>query len=165
MIIKLKHYIKETLLFLLFITILSNVISLYKSSELNNNYIDINNSKLIDNSTYIRNTTKPLLVHIWATWCPTCKLEADNIQRLSTQYEVLTISVNSGDKTSVNKYLEDNEFDFRVINDPTGVYAKAFNISAYPTTFIYDKNNKLIFSETGYTSSLGLFFRMLWSDL
>ena len=55
-----------------------------------------------------------------------------------------------------------NNFDYKVINDKNGVLAKQFNIAAYPTTFIYDKINNLVFSEVGYTSTLGLFLRMFW---
>jgi hypothetical protein len=51
-----------------------------------------------------------------------------------------------------------------VVNDKDGYYAKKFNISGYPTTFIYDKNKNLSFSEVGYTSILGLRLRMWWSN-
>ncbi len=41
---------------------------------------------------------KPILLHFWATWCPTCKFEAPNIEKVSKDYEVITIAVQSGTK-------------------------------------------------------------------
>ena len=103
---------------------------------------------------------KPLLVHFWALWCPTCKLEAPNIQTLSENYEVLTIVVKSGSDEAIKKYMHENEFDFKVINDTHGNWAEEFKIGAFPTTFIYDKKGELNFTEVGYTTTTGLLVRM-----
>jgi hypothetical protein len=51
-----------------------------------------------------------------------------------------------------------------VINDSSGFISSEFNIAAFPTTFIYDKEKNLVFSEVGYTSTLGLWLRMLWAS-
>ena len=52
-----------------------------------------------------------------------------------------------------------------MVNDKESLYAQDFKISGYPTTFIYDKDRKLVFSEVGYTSTLGLYLRMWWASL
>jgi len=104
------------------------------------------------------------MVHFWATWCPACSLEASNIQAISKDYEVLTVAVKSN-QDEIKKYLKDNKLDFKVVNDKNGIMASEFNIQAYPTTFIYDENRKLIFSEVGYTSLFGLWIRMWWTSL
>jgi len=136
--------------------IISNAISYYKSSDISKIKFDIENISLND---------KPILVHFWATWCPICKVEAPNIQSLSTNYNVVTIAVNSGDDMKIKNYLKENNLTFKVINDPNSIYANKFNVKVFPTTLIYDKNKNLIFSEVGYTSTLGLQLRMLWAGL
>ncbi|MEO1954179.1 MAG: redoxin domain-containing protein, partial [Campylobacterales bacterium] len=78
--------------------------------------------------------------------------------------EVLTIAVNSGSTKDIKDYMKERNLTFRFINDKDAYLAKKFNISAYPTTFIYDKDKKLVFSEVGYTSTLGLYIRMLLAD-
>ena len=35
---------------------------------------------------------KPVLVHFWATWCPVCKFENDNVDAVSKDYAVITIA-------------------------------------------------------------------------
>ncbi|MBT5935325.1 redoxin domain-containing protein [Sulfurimonas sp.] len=152
---KLKHYAKEISLFILVITIFANVISIYKSQNLNNDVLSLQ---------IIKPVNKPILVHVWAVWCPICKAEADNIQRVSEYYAVITIAVNSGDDTSIEKYMKENNLDFKFINDINGKLAQELNVNAYPSTFIYDKDRNLVFSEVGYTSSIGLFLRMIWSS-
>lgn len=162
---KIKHYIKEIALFIIIITIASNAISLYKSSDLNKDPLNLTNISLHNGSKYILSSSKPTLIHVWAIWCPTCKIEASNIQTLSNHYDVLTIAVKSGSNNDIQSWLKENEYTFNVVNDSSGFVASNFNVSVYPTTLIYDKNKKLVFSDVGYTSTWGLFLRMWWASL
>lgn len=161
---KLKKYIKEILSFIVILTIFANALSYYKSTSLNKDKLDIQNLTLIDKTKFQINNNKPTLVHFWATWCPTCKIEAPNIQKLSKDYEVLTIAVSSKNDENIKNYLKENNLNFKVFNDLDGRYARKFNISVFPTTLIYDKDKNLQFSEVGYTSTWGLILRMWWID-
>jgi thiol-disulfide isomerase/thioredoxin len=154
--IKLKHYIKETIIFFIVMIVSANMLSYYKSRDLPKQPLEIN---------YTFKKDKPILIHFWATWCPTCKLEASNIQIMSKKYDVLTIAVNSGTNKEIQDYMKKRGLNFSFINDKAGYFAKKFHISAYPTTFIYNKDKKLMFSEVGYTSTIGLYLRMWWASL
>ena len=158
---KLKYYIKEIAIFIVTITIFANLISLYKGSDLNKESLTNTTFTLIDNTSYKISKNKPILIHFWATWCPTCSLESSNIQKISKDYELITIAVKS-DSIEIKKYMQDNNLNFKVVNDVDGTLARKFKISAYPTTFIYNKNKELVFSEVGYTSTIGLWLRMFW---
>ncbi|QKF73502.1 putative copper tolerance-associated protein, TlpA-like family [Aliarcobacter faecis] len=154
-----KTLIKYTILFI----IVLNIVSYFKGLDLNKEKLDFETFTLLDGSTYKVKNDKPLIVHFWATWCPICALEEQNIQSLSKDYEVITIATQSGSKKEIEEYLEKNSLTFKVVNDEDGNLSDKFNIKAFPTTFIYDKNQNLKFSEVGYTSSFGLIFRMWWS--
>ena len=162
---KIKHYIKEISIFIVVMTIFANILSLYKSTDLNKEPLTVSNFTLMDGSKYTFSNNKPVLIHIWATWCPTCKVEASNIQTISKSYDVITIAVKSGEYAEIQSWLNENSYDFNVVNDNTGLISSKFNIAAFPTTFIYDKDRNLIFSEVGYTSTLGLYLRMWWASL
>jgi len=162
---KIKHYLKEGVIFLLVMSILANILSLYNAQTLNKQPLTLKEITLLSGEKFHIDPTKPVLIHFWATWCPTCKLEADNIQRISNYYQVVTIAVNSGANEDILKYLKEKDLSFRVVNDQYGIYAKEFQIAGYPTTFIYNAEQKLVFSEVGYTSSFGLWLRMIWSSL
>ena len=161
---KLLHYAKEILTFIVVLTILSNVISLYKSSDLSKDTLSIKTLELINDKQFNLQTNKPILIHFWATWCPTCKLESDNIQTLSEHFEVLSIAVKSGSKNDLKIYMKEHNLNYRVYNDENAQIASKFNISVYPTTFIYNGEKKLVFSEVGYTSTFGLWLRMWWAS-
>jgi thiol-disulfide isomerase/thioredoxin len=162
---KLKYYAKEILYFIIFITIATNLISLYKSSDLNKAPLSLKNITLIDKTNFTPKDDKAIIVHFWATWCPTCKLEASNIQTLSENFEVVTIAVKSGSDKEIKKWLKDRDYTFKVINDYDGRLSSEFNIAAFPTTFIYNKNKEALFSEVGYTSTFGIWLRMLFAKI
>lgn len=161
---KIKHYAKELLFFLITMTIFANVLSLYKSQDLTKAPLTIKELKLINNQTYIFPEEKPLLIHFWATWCPTCKLEAPNIEFISKHFNVVTIAVDSGSDYEIKNYLDEKGYDFLVVNDSTKTISEQFKIAGYPTTFIYNSDRELLFSEVGYTSIIGLYLRMWWAS-
>jgi thiol-disulfide isomerase/thioredoxin len=150
-----KKYLKEFLLFATIIVVATNAMSLYRS-------MDLNKSSL-PNFLHVE-PNKPVMVHFWATWCPVCKTEIDNIQRLSKDYQVITVIVNSGSDEDIQKYMKERGLDFRVINDYDSQIAHEFGVKIYPTTMIYDKDKKLVFSDVGYTSTIALYLRMMWAS-
>jgi thiol-disulfide isomerase/thioredoxin len=160
---KIKKYFKEGVIVVIMLIIAMNGVSYYNSLDLNKEKLNINTFVLLDNTIYTVPKDKPILIHFWATWCPICKLEAPNIETISKDYEVITIAVQSGSNEEIQNYLDEHNLNFNVVNDDAGLYFKKFNGKAFPTTFIYDKNRKLKFSEVGYTSTIGLYSRMLLS--
>jgi thiol-disulfide isomerase/thioredoxin len=160
---KIKKYIKEGIFFIIILIIMANGISYYKSLDLNKNKLDIQTFTLLDNNKYTLPKNKPILIHFWATWCPICKVEAPNIQELSKDYEVITIAVQSGSKKEIEEYLAENKLTFNVVEDRDNFYSQKFNIKVFPTTLIYDKDKNLKFSEVGYSTTIGLYSRMLLS--
>lgn len=161
---RLKAWTKEIMITAIAIFILENIISYFRQPELDFTTFPKEEFRLFDGTIYTHTKGKPLLVHFWATWCPTCKLEASNIQRVSEQYEVVTFAVNSGTDEKLQRYMQEQEFTFRVVNDREGTWAAKFNVEAYPTTFIFDIQSELQFTEVGYTSTVGLLGRMKLSE-
>jgi len=150
----------ELIKILLVMFILSNIISYLRSPELESTQLPKIEAQLLDGSMFRMEVGKPLLLHYWAVWCPTCKLEAANIEAVSKEYNVLTIAVNSGSDSKVKAYMQEHDLNFKVINDVEGIWAKRFKVEAYPTTFIYDNKGKLRFTEVGYTTTAGLRARL-----
>jgi len=155
-----KSILKEIAIGALMLFVVSNVLSYIRKPELSSNQLPQIETKLLDGTQFSVKKGKPLVVHFWATWCPTCKLEASNIESVSKEYEVLTIAVNSGDDAQLKGYMNEKELTFKVVNDKEGKWAQQFNIEAYPTTFIYDAKGELKFSEVGYTTTAGLLGRL-----
>ncbi|MBA1438525.1 MAG: redoxin family protein [Epsilonproteobacteria bacterium] len=162
---RLLGYLKEGVFLLVFVTVLANILSLYNARSLSDAPLHIKSFHLIGNINSPVPNDRPIMVHFWGSWCPVCKAEADNIDRLSKYYEVVTVAVNSGDDATLKKYLQEHNLHYKVVNDQGGIFAKSFNIQAFPTTFIYDKKGELVFKEVGYTSTLALWMRLLWAEI
>ena len=162
---KLKHWAKEVAFTAVLTFLVANAISFFRAPDIHDKSLPEINTLLINEELFstMDYTDRPILIHFWATWCPTCKLEAGNIQSISKDYPVLTVAVKSGDDAKINTYMKEHDLDFKVINDQDGILASQFQIPAFPTTFIYNKEGKLSFSEVGYTSTLGLYLRMWWA--
>lgn len=161
---KIKKYLISFIKYAIFFIVVINLVSYYKSLDLNKNKLEIKSFELLDGTTYEIEKDKPLLIHFWATWCPICALEEQNIETISKDYQVITIATQSGSSEEIKEYLEKNNLSFKVVNDDLATLSREFNIKAFPTTFIYDKNQNLKFSEVGYSSTFGLKLRLWWSN-
>jgi len=157
---KITSIVKEIIVGVVLLFILSNIISYLRKPELNSTQLPEAEITLVDSSSYKLEKGKPVVIHFWATWCKVCNVEAQNIETLSKQYEVLSIAVNSGENAKIKAYLNERGLSFKVLNDLDGIWAKQFNVEVFPTTFIYDGTGELKFTEVGYTTTAGLLARL-----
>ena len=156
-----KKVAKEIVTTLLMLFVISMVINYIRKPEINEDIYRLELSDIEGKKVHFYEYQhEPLVVHFWATWCPTCKFEAPNIEKISDKYNVLTIAVNSGSDDELKAYMKENSLTYKVINDTNGALAKRFNIGAYPTTLIYNGEGKLKFTEVGYSTTLGLKARL-----
>ncbi len=157
----LKKIMQEIITTLLILFVVSMVLNYIRKPEINENIYSLVlsdiHSKKIDFSSY---NNKPLVVHFWATWCPTCKVEASNIERISKTHNVISIAVKSGSDKELKSFMLENDLTYKVIHDSRGDLSKKFNIGAFPTTLIYNSKGELKFTEVGYTTTLGLQTRL-----
>lgn len=157
---RLRTFIKEVVIGALLLLIFSNIINYFRKPKLDFTHIPNIQMTLVDGSVFHKIQNKPIVIHFWATWCKVCKLEAENIERLSHKYTVLTIAVNSGSNENIQNYLKERKLTFKVYNDLDGSWAKKFKVKAFPTTFIYNTKGVLKFTEVGYTTTAGLLARL-----
>lgn len=103
---------------------------------------------------------RPVLVHFWATWCSICRLEQGSIDALARDYPVITVAMQSGAETEVQRHLTEQGLSFAVINDPSGEIAKRWGVHAVPASFVVDAGDRVRFVEVGYTTGVGLRARL-----
>ena len=109
---------------------------------------------------------EPLLIHFWATWCPICKMENDNIQNVAEDYRTLNIAIQSGSDKQITEYANTNNLKLdNIINDRSGTLATFFGVTGTPTSFIISPSGKISSKEVGYITELGLRFRLWWASI
>lgn len=96
---------------------------------------------------------KVIFLNFWATWCGPCREEMPYIQELYHAYgenqgDVVFLGVsNPGgqetDKEGVISFLEDNGYTFPTVFDETGDVYAYYGISAFPTTFMIDREGNV----------------------
>lgn len=109
-------------------------------------------------------TGKPYILHFWASWCPICRFEQDNIQALSRDHRVISVAMQSGDRAEVQKYMQEHGLSFMTLIDENGQLAGRFGIRGVPTTLLINRQGEIAFREVGFTTEWGLRLRMWLLD-
>jgi thiol-disulfide isomerase/thioredoxin len=161
---KIAKYAKELTLFFIIMSIFANILSFYRSGDLNKDRLNLQSIELLNNRQYVLPKDGPILIYFWGTWCPICKMQSKNIETISNYFNVLSIAVKSGDDEQIKEYLKSRDLDFATINDYDGSLAKKFGVTIFPTVIIFDKDNNEVFSDVGYTSTIGLWFRLFFAS-
>lgn len=102
---------------------------------------------------------KPLVINIWATWCPPCRREMPVLQHAQGEYPHVTfLFVNQGETPeNVSTFLATTGLSLtHVLFDGTGILAQRVGSMALPTTLFYDANGRLIGSHLGELSRASL---------
>lgn len=105
---------------------------------------------------------KTVFLNFWATWCPPCKAEMPDIQKIYESYDkegedaLVVLGVASpniggeGSEEEVKAFLEENGYTYPVVMDTTGEIFSSYGISSYPTTFMIDRDG----NGFGYVSGM-----------
>ena len=91
-----------------------------------------------------------VLVNFWATWCPPCVAEMPSMQDLYNDYgdKVTFMFVTSDDRQKVLNFLKRKNLDLPVYY-PASETPKTLKSKLLPTTYIIDKEGKIVVAETG----------------
>lgn len=92
-----------------------------------------------------------IFLNFWATWCGPCKAEMPQIQALYDEMQNAGISfllISDEKKETLNAFLKTNNYALPVYQADQTVFQK-FGVEAIPTTFIIDKNGRIIFKHVG----------------
>lgn len=96
---------------------------------------------------------KVIFLNAWATWCGPCRSELPEIDELYKKYKdsenvvVLTVAFplqsGEGNTNSIKSFMKSNEYSYPVLFDTKGKLLSALGISAFPTTFLFDKKGNI----------------------
>lgn len=103
---------------------------------------------------------KTIFLNFWATWCPPCRAEMPDIQKIYETYDtegddaLIVLGVagpgygNEKSEEGIKEFLDENGYTYPVLMDTTGELFSAYGIYSYPTTFMIDRDGNVF----GYAS-------------
>ena len=84
---------------------------------------------------------RPALVNVWATWCPSCRVEHPFLTRLREQGVVIYGVNYKDDNAAAQKWLLDLHDPYQLnINDEQGSLGLDLGVYGAPETFLIDKD-------------------------
>lgn len=99
---------------------------------------------------------KVVFLDFWATWCPPCRNSLPHTQALS-QHEktksgdLVVLAVNAReDVDKVKKFMQDNNYSFRVLLDKDGKVLDSFKVRGIPTFVLIDREGKVAWVQVGF---------------
>lgn len=107
---------------------------------------------------------KPMVVNLWATWCPPCRREMPVLRDAQqVNQDIIFVFANQGESAeTIQSYLAAEKLELKnVLLDAQGVFPRKIGSIAMPTTLFFDKAGKLVDTRVGEVSAATLEHRMI----
>lgn len=97
-----------------------------------------------------------VMLNFWATWCPPCRDEMPDMQKLQENHDIQILAVNltetESDPAKVQEFMDELNLTFTVPMDEKSVVSKDYQIIAYPTSYMIDSDGRIQFVTMGQMS-------------
>jgi thiol-disulfide isomerase/thioredoxin len=108
------------------------------------------NGKMVGLSDY---RGKIVFLNFWTTWCPTCRIEMPSMEKLHQKFknqDFAMVTINLQESASqVKSFFKEYKLTFTALLDSDGEVGIQFRINAIPTTYILDKEGRIIAKAIG----------------
>jgi cytochrome c biogenesis protein CcmG/thiol:disulfide interchange protein DsbE len=93
---------------------------------------------------------KVILVNIWATWCPPCRIEMPSMERLNrklagTDFRIVAVSVDKEQgPDKVLAFANALGLSFDLLHDPAGTIQSVYQTTGVPESFLVDRDGVIV---------------------
>jgi cytochrome c biogenesis protein CcmG/thiol:disulfide interchange protein DsbE len=100
---------------------------------------------------------KVVLLNVWATWCPPCRVEMPSMERLhrkfaGTDFRIVAVSVDgdafhpegSQAPPGIMAFVNDMGLTFDILHDPSGAIRTSYQTTGVPESFLIDRDGFIV---------------------
>jgi len=96
---------------------------------------------------------KVVFLNFWGSWCGPCRIEMPAMELLwqifqDDDFVILAVDVREK-RDEVSSFIENNRYTFPVLLDSWGRVANIYSVRYYPTTFLIDREGKVVGKAVG----------------
>jgi thiol-disulfide isomerase/thioredoxin len=95
---------------------------------------------------------KPVVVNVWGSWCPPCRVEAPDLAEVSSELagEVQFVGVDIlDDRKAARDFILESDWQYPSVFDPRGAIRDGLGYTGQPITVLYDARGRLAFEHVG----------------
>ncbi|HEU5209424.1 MAG TPA: TlpA disulfide reductase family protein [Longimicrobiales bacterium] len=91
---------------------------------------------------------RPILLNVWATWCPPCREEMPALQALHDRYDarglaVVAVSLDAS-AADAAAFAGELGLTMRMLHDPAGRVTRTFRTTGVPETFLIGPDGRIV---------------------
>lgn len=89
---------------------------------------------------------QPLLINLWASWCPPCKAEMPAFENVYREYKdkgFQILAINATNQDNLNNainFVQEYKLTFPILLDTNGEVSRQYHLNSLPTSFFVDRN-------------------------
>ncbi|SPE28319.1 Redoxin domain protein [Candidatus Sulfopaludibacter sp. SbA3] len=88
-----------------------------------------------------------VLLNFWATWCPPCRKEMPDMEKLYQRLQskgLIVLAASDEERETVANFEQKEKYTFPILLDADRKVAGAFNVGGIPQSFLFDREGKLV---------------------
>jgi cytochrome c biogenesis protein CcmG/thiol:disulfide interchange protein DsbE len=95
-----------------------------------------------------------VVVDFWASWCEPCRRSIPWLNAMKAKYGddgLVIVGVNvDKERRDAVRFLASTPADFQIVFDPEGRLPARYAVKAMPSSFVFDRNGKLVDTHLGF---------------